>query len=91
MKITSGQIRAARALLGMSQSELAERAGVSVPTIKRCETDSGTAPNVAEPSRAKVIASLEAAGIEFTNGDAPGVRMRTKKSAAPVRPKRRAE
>ena len=75
MKITSGQIRAARALLGMSQSALAQRAVVSVPTIKRCETDSGSAPNVAEPSRAKVIGALEAAGIEFTNGDAPGVRL----------------
>ncbi len=84
MKITAGQIRAARALLGMAQSALAKSAGVSIPTIKRCETDSDTAPNVATASREKVIDALEEAGIEFTNGDMPGVRIKAKK----VRPAR---
>jgi predicted transcriptional regulator len=85
VKITAGQIRAARALLGISQNELAEQAGVSVPTIKRCETESGTAPNVAEPSRAKIIDALERAGIEFTNGDALGVRLVKAKKTRAVR------
>jgi transcriptional regulator with XRE-family HTH domain len=35
--ITAAQMRAARALLGVDQSELAELAGLSVPTIQRME------------------------------------------------------
>ena len=35
--ITIEQLRAARGLLGWSQSELAERAGLSLPTVKRLE------------------------------------------------------
>jgi len=36
--VTSGQIRAARALLNMDRTTLAERAGLSLPTIQRMET-----------------------------------------------------
>ncbi len=82
MKITAAQLRAARALLGLSQADLARRAGVSVPTLKRCETDSEKAPNVSEATRDQIVAALEAAGVEFTNGDAPGVRLPRKKRIA---------
>jgi hypothetical protein len=32
-----------------------------------------------EPTIAAVVRALEAAGVEFTNGDVPGVRLRKKK------------
>ena len=68
-----GQIRAARALLGWSREQLSEKASVAVRTLNRVETGEG------EPQRRTLSAirtALEAAGVEFTNGDAPGVRLR---------------
>lgn len=76
--ITPGQIRAARALLGISQSDLACAAEVSVPTIKRAESDAANAPAVAAETRGRIKAALEAAGVEFTNGATPGLRLRIK-------------
>lgn len=76
--ITPGQIRAARALLGISQSDLASAANVSVPTIKRAESDAPTALVVAAETRGRIKTALEAAGIEFTNGATPGLRLRAK-------------
>ena len=35
--ISSAQLRAARSLVGLSQSQVAEAAGVSIPTLKRAE------------------------------------------------------
>jgi transcriptional regulator with XRE-family HTH domain len=67
------QIRGARGLLGWSQLELARAAGLSEPTVKRFET---AQTNVSEVAVAKMVVALEAAGIQFTNGDRPGVRMR---------------
>ena len=46
--ITSAQIRAARALLGMDQRTLAERAGLSLPTIQRREASDGQVRGVVE-------------------------------------------
>ncbi len=77
MEIT--QLRAARALLGWSQTDLAKKAGLSRPTVKRAETENDTP--VSEEAKAKMKAALEAAGVEFTNGDAPGVRLRKQGSA----------
>jgi transcriptional regulator with XRE-family HTH domain len=74
------QFRAARALLGWSQTVLGERAGMSLPTVKRLETGRGA--NVSDDARGKLQAALEAAGIEFTNGNAPGVRLRRKRNDA---------
>jgi DNA-binding transcriptional regulator YiaG len=73
VKITADQLRAARALLDMSQPELARRAKVSVPTVKRCESNISKA-KVAAETREALIAALQNAGVEFTNGDTPGVR-----------------
>ena len=73
---TVAQIRAARALIGWSQSELASRAGLSLPTVKRVEGDFG--PHVSEKSRAKLKRALQSAGVEFIddNGGGVGVRLR---------------
>jgi transcriptional regulator with XRE-family HTH domain len=80
--ITIEQLRAARALLGWSQSELASRAGLSPPTVKRLEASFG--PRVSDDARAKLQRALEAAGVEFIdeNGGGPGVRL---KKAGPAR------
>jgi transcriptional regulator with XRE-family HTH domain len=72
------QIRAARVLIGMSQSELAERASISVATVKRIEAAreelSGTISTIASIQRA-----LEQEGVIFIDQDqrsGPGVRLR---------------
>ena len=70
--VTSAQLRAARALLDWTVRELAEQAGVHRNTITRAETDE-TAHGHAV---AQVVLTLEAAGVEFTNGDQPGVKLR---------------
>lgn len=74
--ITIEQIRAARGLLGWSQTELASRAGLSLPTVKRFEA--GFGPRVSDEARAKLQKALEAAGIDFIedNGGGAGVRFR---------------
>jgi len=68
-----GQWRAARALIGWSQAELAQQIGVSVLTVKRLESGG---QNVSDDMRKRAKAALEAAGVEFTNGKGPGVRLR---------------
>jgi len=70
--ITPAQFRAARALLDWSRSELAEKAGYSLPTVQRVEKGGA---KVSDEVRTKLKTTLESAGIEFTNGDAPGVRL----------------
>jgi predicted transcriptional regulator len=74
--LTVEQLRAARGLLGWSQSELAARAELSLPTVKRVET--GTGPRVSEIARTKLRRTLESAGVVFIdeNGGGPGVRLR---------------
>jgi len=75
--IKSELFRAARALLNWSQTELAEHAGMSLATVKRIET--GRGPTVSDDAREKLKATLEAAGIEFMNGTAPGVRLKPRR------------
>jgi transcriptional regulator with XRE-family HTH domain len=70
--LTSEQCRAARALLKWNQGELAERANIALSTVKDFETERR------KPHASNLVAMeqvLTAAGVEFTNGDAPGVRL----------------
>lgn len=60
--ITAGQLRAARALLGLDQKALAERCGLSVPTIQRMEASEGVIRGNVD-SLMKLIAALDASGI----------------------------
>jgi len=62
--MTSGQMRAARALLGIDQKKLAELAGVSVPTIQRMEASQGNVRGIVE-SLTKVVEALREAGVEL--------------------------
>jgi transcriptional regulator with XRE-family HTH domain len=79
--ISAGQMKAARALLGWDQKQLAEAAGVSVPTVQRMEASDGTVrANV--DTLVKVIDALKRAGIELlaeaagSPGGGRGVRLK---------------
>ncbi len=73
--LTSEQIRAARALLRWEQKDLAAAAEISVQTVKRLEKTPGKVSAYTGTMEA-IQKALEAAGVEFTNDDAPGVRLR---------------
>jgi predicted transcriptional regulator len=60
--ITAGQMRAARALLGIDQRQLAELSGVSLPTIQRMEASDGVVRCVVD-TLIKVIEALDRAGV----------------------------
>lgn len=62
--MTSAQMRAARALLGIDQKTLAAMAGLSLPTIQRMEASDGNVRGVVE-SLTRVVEALDAAGIEL--------------------------
>ncbi|HVI88703.1 MAG TPA: helix-turn-helix transcriptional regulator [Dongiaceae bacterium] len=62
--ITAAQLRAARALLGVDQRELAELADLSVPTIQRMEASEGVVRGTVD-SLMKLVNALDAAGIEL--------------------------
>jgi len=62
--ITAAQLRAARALLGIDQRELADSAGLSVPTIQRMEASEDVIRGNVD-SLMKLIAALNTAGIEL--------------------------
>lgn len=87
--ITSQQMRAARALLNLDQSDLARLAGVSVPTIQRMEASDGVVRAVVS-TLVKVVEALEAAGIELLGENVPGsgtgrgVRLREPAQPAPA-------
>src|SRR3954466_4544541 len=72
--LSSELVRAARALLRWEQRHLAEASSVSLPTIKRLEAKAG--PLQAHNSTLSAIRrAFEDAGIDFTNGGSPGVRL----------------
>ena len=67
--ITSAQMRAARALLGIDQRQLAEIAGISLPTVQRMEASDGTVRGVIE-SLTRVVEALDRAGVELIGDNA---------------------
>lgn len=77
--ITPAQIRGARGLLGISQVQLSELAGVSVATIKRVE--GGTQVRGSAESFRRIELALTSEGVEFIPSEGekgPGVRLRQK-------------
>jgi transcriptional regulator with XRE-family HTH domain len=76
----SSQIRAARALLGWSQGELARAAAVGLATLQRIEQNEGVLKGNFS-TILKIEKALEKAGIQFTDDEAGeiGVRMKTSK------------
>ena len=79
--ISSAQLRAARALLGIDQRKLAELSDLSVPTIQRMEASEGVIRGNVD-SLMKLVAALDAAGIELigegatSQGGSRGVRLK---------------
>jgi transcriptional regulator with XRE-family HTH domain len=79
--MTAAQLRAARALLGLEQRQLAELAGLSVPTIQRMEASEGVVRGNVD-SLTKLIEALRAAGVELIGegaaspGGGRGVRLK---------------
>ena len=73
--MNGNQIRAARALLGMSQKDVAEASGLSIPTIKRAEGQGSLSASSEAVASIRLV--LEAAGVEFIpeNGGGVGVRL----------------
>ena len=77
--LTGLQIRTARELLGWDTVQLARKATLFPRTIERAERSNGEA--VLNPVQAaKARRTLESAGVEFTNGDGPGVKLKAKGS-----------
>jgi transcriptional regulator with XRE-family HTH domain len=70
--ITSAQMRAARALLGVDQRELAEMANLSLPTIQRMEASGGQVRGIID-TLMKVVEALEGAGLELIGENGPSV------------------
>jgi transcriptional regulator with XRE-family HTH domain len=91
--ITSAQMRAARALLGIDQQKLASLAGVSLPTIQRMEASEGNVRGIVD-TLTKVVAAFDHAGVELiaentpSTGHGRGVRFKVsalQKAAEPPR------
>ena len=79
--ITIRQVKAARALLGWSQADLARESGVSEPTIARLESADGPLGG-REATAIRLCNAIQAAGVEFLNenGGGPGVRLKKGRS-----------
>ncbi len=90
--ITAAQLRAARALLGIDQRELADLCRLSVPTIQRMEASEGVVRGNVD-SLMKLVGALDAAGVEVIGDGAAsvaggrGVRLRV--ASTGTRPERR--
>ena len=72
------QIKAARALLGWSQGDLARHSTVSEPTIARLESTDGELGGRAD-TVTKIIDAIEKAGIDFINENGGGLGVRLRK------------
>jgi len=66
--INAAQMRAARALLAIDQKQLAELAGVSLPTVQRMEASTGTLRGTID-TLTKIVDAIEAAGVELINNE----------------------
>ncbi|WP_049768228.1 helix-turn-helix domain-containing protein [Methylocella silvestris] len=62
--MTAAQMRAARALLGLDQRQLAEMSGLSLPTIQRMEASEGNVRGVVD-TLTRVVEALDRAGVEL--------------------------
>jgi transcriptional regulator with XRE-family HTH domain len=92
--ITAAQLRAARALLGIDQRQLADLCGLSLPTIQRMEA-SGDVIRGNVDSLMKLIGALETSGVELigdgaiSQGGGRGVRLKASAKDAQKTPQPR--
>ena len=88
--ITAAQMRAARALLGFDQRQLADLSGVSLPTIQRMESSNGNVRGVVD-TLTKVMEAFDKAGVDLIGDNAPspgggrGVRFKQPHSRGPAK------
>ena len=77
--ISGAQIRAGRALLGLSSQSLAQQSGVGWSTVKRFE-EQDDVPSTRAGTLERLKTYLEENGIEFLGDpiESPGVRLRRK-------------
>lgn len=68
--ISSAQLRAARALLGIDQRTLASMSGVSLPTIQRMEASQGHVRGTVS-TLTRIVEALDAAGLELIGSEQP--------------------
>jgi transcriptional regulator with XRE-family HTH domain len=86
--ITAAQMRAARALLGIDQRQLAALSGLSLPTVQRMEASDGVVRGNVD-SLMKLVGALHDAGIELigegaaSTGSGRGVRLIQPKAREP--------
>lgn len=77
MLTTGNQLKAARALAGLDQSQVAQMAGVNVNTVRNMEA-AGPGPIAGRSQNVQAVQrAMETAGIEFLNHGQPGVRLRS--------------
>jgi len=76
--MTGNQIKAARALAGLEQAEVALRAGLSINTVRNMEATGTAIVRVRLDTFNKLRGALESAGVEFLaeNGGGAGVRLK---------------
>jgi transcriptional regulator with XRE-family HTH domain len=79
--VTGNQLKAARALAGVDQQQVADSAGVNVNTIRNMEAQGAEPITSSAVTVRKVQFALEALGIEFLNHAQPGVRLRKRHRA----------
>ena len=84
--LTAEQLRAARALIRWDQSTVAARAGVSIETIKRLEKMDGPLMSTKSATIHALEQAFRAAGVEFTNGGEPGVKLKRQAPRLAVEP-----
>jgi transcriptional regulator with XRE-family HTH domain len=81
-ELTGAQLRAARALVGVSGEELAKRTCLALSTIRRAEGKEGPV-NLTRANARAIVVALESLGVEFLGGDPKhGSGVRLAKSAA---------
>jgi len=76
--ITRGELKAARAVVGWEQTDLAKKAGVAISTVRRMESFDGEV-EASTSTLSLVQRTLQKAGVEFLNHERPGVRMKAVK------------
>ena len=78
--MTPDQIRAARGLLGWSRKQIGARSGISLNVVKILEQDGRAAASFSRTEQvdaeAAIHATFKAAGVEFTNGNELGAKLR---------------
>ena len=75
--ITGRQLKAARALVGWEQTDLAKKSGVAISTVRRMESFDGEI-GARTSTLSQIMRAFARAGIVFLNDDEPGVRLKKK-------------